>query len=146
MSRPVHRVVALAVLTLVSGCGYGPSEPSPPSSDLKGGLLATFAVGTEQFKVWVTNPTTIDRLFALRAGGGGGSIPNGKIRRGSGRGAHNAPFSWHLDPDDTDIVDVAIELCDGRPSYVEQNVDEYVDTINRYCPWGARLTAVVDYR
>jgi hypothetical protein len=43
-------------------------------------------------------------------------------------------------------VEVAIELCDGRPSYVEENVGEYVETINRYCPWGAKVSAVADYR
>jgi hypothetical protein len=105
-------------------------------------VLATFTVGPEQFKVWITNPAAIERVLALRAGGGGGSIPNGRIHRGSGRAGHNAPFSWHLDADDIQVVDVAIELCDGRPSDVEQHVAEYVDTINRCCPWGATVTAV----
>lgn len=146
LRRPFRRLVALATLTLVCGCGgYSPSEPSPPN-EMRGGVLATFTVGPEQFKVWITNPAAIERVLALRAGGGGGSIPNGRIHRGSGRAGHNAPFSWHLDADDIQVVDVAIELCDGRPSYVEQHVAEYVDTINRYCPWGAKVTAVADYR
>jgi hypothetical protein len=147
MSPPFHRSVALAFLALVCGCGgYSPSEPSPPADELRGGVLATFTVGPEQFKVWITNSAAIERVLALRAGGEGGGIPNGKIHRGNGHAGHNAPFSWHLDPDDIQVVDVAIELCDGRPSYVEQHVAEYVDTINRYCPWGAKLSAVQDYR
>ena len=127
-------------------CGGSPSEPSPPGGDLRGGVLATFAVGSEQFKVWMTDPASIDRVLALRAGGSGGSIPNGRIRRGSGQGHHNAPFSWHLDPADIEIVDLAIEVCDGRPSHVEANVDEFVDRVTRYCPWGARLISAIDYR
>jgi hypothetical protein len=85
-------------------------------------------------------------VLALSRGEAGGQIPNGRILRGTGQGAHNAPFSWHLDPADIQIVDVAIELCDGTPRFVEQNLAEYVDRITRYCPWGARLVAVTDYR
>lgn len=140
-------VSATLVLLSILGAACGsPSRPSPPSNELRGGVLATFAVGTEQFKVWMTNPAAINRVLALHAGGSGGSIPNGRIRRGSGQAQHNAPYSWHLDPADIEIVDLAIEVCDGRPSYVEANVGEYVDRINRYCPWGARLTSVTDYR
>jgi hypothetical protein len=34
-------------------------------------------------------------------------------------------------------VDSAIELCDGRPSYIEAHQDDYPV----YCPWGARIVA-----
>jgi hypothetical protein len=37
------------------------------------------------------------------------------------------------------MADVTTEVCDGRPSYVEEHIDEYVTTVKRYCPWGARL-------
>ena len=139
-------VLALLVAATVACGGRSPSQPTPPANGLRGGVLATFAVGTEQFKIWITNPATISRVLILRAGGSGGSIPNGRIHRGSGQAQHNAPYSWHLDPTDIEIVDLAIEVCDGRPSYVEANVGEYVDRINRYCPWGARLTSLTDYR
>ena len=48
--------------------------------------------------------------------------------------------------DDIQIVDAAIELCDGRPSYVDAHLADYVDVIGRYCPWGARLVKLDDYR
>lgn len=139
-------VLALLVAATFACGGRSPSQPTPPANGLRGGVLATFAVGTEQFKIWITNPTTISRVLILHAGGSGGSIPNGRIHRGSGQAQHNAPYSWHLDPADIELVDLAIEVCDGRPSYVEANVGEYVDRINRYCPWGARLTSFTDYR
>jgi len=138
------KTVVLAAAVLSAGCG-GPTSPSNPSA-LKGGVLATFAVGDEPFKVWVTNAAAIARLEALNRGDGGGSIPNGRLLRGPGRAAHNAPYSWHLDPADIQIVDVTIELCDGSPKYVEANVAEYADRIGRYCPWGAKLVALADYR
>jgi hypothetical protein len=44
------------------------------------------------------------------------------------------------------MAEFAIEVCDGRPSYVEENVDEFVGTVGRYCPWQARLVELRDYR
>lgn len=135
----------LAAAVVGAACG-GPTSPSDPGRSLAGGVLATFAVGSDQFKVWITNPAAIDRVMALSRGEGGGSIPNGKLVRGPGRASHNAPYSWHLDPVDIQIVEFTIELCDGNPQYVEANVPEYADRIGRYCPWGARLISVNEYR
>jgi hypothetical protein len=39
------------------------------------------------------------------------------------------------DPAETRLVEVVIEVCDGRPSYVQQHQDDY----RVYCPWGARV-------
>jgi hypothetical protein len=118
----------------------------PPGAALEGGIVATFAVSGEQFNVWVTNPETIAAILRLQAGEQVGNIPNGLIHRGPGAGNHNAPYSWHLDPDEIVMSEATIELCDGRPSYVEAHVDEFVNTIRRYCPWQAELVGVVDYR
>ena len=134
---PVLVLVLVALVALAPAC----SSPASPS-ELNGGVVATFEVGSERFKVFVKNPAAIQRLLQLQNGAGGGQIPNGRILRGSGTAGHNLPHAWHLDPDDIQIVDVAIELCDGRPSYVDANVDEYVDVVGRYCPWGARFIAL----
>lgn len=141
----IRSTVFIALVIASMGCGE-PTSPSDPDGSLSGGVLATFAVESDQFKVWITNPAAIARVEALSRGPGGGSIPNGRLLRGPGRASHNAPYSWHLDPNDIQIVDVTIELCDGSPKYVEANLPEYADRIGRYCPWGARLVAVVDHR
>lgn len=94
----------------------------------------------------MTKPATINALLALQRGQATASIPNGRILRGSGAGAHNAPWSWHLDPADVEMADFTIELCDGSPAYVEANLTEYVEVVRRYCPWGATLVALQDYR
>jgi hypothetical protein len=112
---------------------------------LRGGALATFDVVGERFRVWVTSPTTIRELRRLAAGESTANIPAGTLRRGPGRAAFNAPYSWHLDPRDTGMGEVAIEVCDARPSYVEQQRDEFVDVVRSYCPWGARLVELRDY-
>ena len=119
-------------------------QPNP--SDLAGGLLATFDVLGKRFKVWVTNPSTIDDILALQQGTSTANIPNGRILRGPGQGGHNFPWSWHLDPEDIEMAEFTIEVCDGRPSFVEENVDEFVDNVGRYCPWSAALVQVEDFR
>lgn len=106
---------------------------------LKDGLLATFDVEGERFRVWVTNPDTIEQLRALWGGTGTATIPNGRILPDAGHSDHNAPWSWHLDPHDIEMAENAMEVCDGIPSYVEEHLDEFVGVVQRYCPWSARL-------
>jgi len=106
---------------------------------LKIGAIATFKVGNDTFRVWVTNPGTITQLRALKAGTGTASIPNGRLLRGPGKARYNAPWKWHLDPTDIQMADVTTEVCDGAPSYVNEHVAEMIATAKRYCPWGARL-------
>jgi hypothetical protein len=112
---------------------------------LKGGVLATFEASGERFRVWVVNPQTIWDLYQLKRGESTANIPNGRILRGPGRSRHNAPYSWHLDPQDISMADVTVEVCDARPSYVEENVAEFVDNVGRYCPWNARLVELRNY-
>jgi hypothetical protein len=143
MCRVLKVTIGVAVIAAaLAGC----ASPTSPSAELRGGVLATFRTNSQTFKVFVTNAGTITALFALQRGEATASIPNGRIRRGAGAGGHNAPFAWHLDPVDVSMADVTIELCDGSPSYVEANLTEYVDVIGRYCPWGATLVALQDFR
>ena len=137
----------LTLCALAAACS--PAEPAPeptPNPGLQGGVLATFVVNDDTFNVWVTNPAAIDQLFALQSGDSLANIPNGRILAGPGAGDHNAPWSWHLDPVDIEMAEMTMELCDGEPSYVEDNVAEFVDVVQRYCPWSARLTALDDRR
>ncbi len=108
------------------------------------GVLATFDVSGELFNLWSTNEDTIDQIMALDAGTSSASIPNGPLMRGSGMANHNAPWSWHLDPEMTSMAEVTIEVCDGAPSFVEDNLDYFVDDIGQYCPWNAELVHVED--
>jgi hypothetical protein len=137
--------LALSLVLLLAACS-GSQTAATPTPALEGGVLATFDVAGETIHVWVTNPATIEQLVALEAGESTASIPNGRILPGPGAGNHNAPWSWHLDPEDIEMADVTIELCDGAPSYVEDNLAEFTGTVLRYCPWSAQLTALEDLR
>lgn len=147
-------VDSLALLRNVAGLSPLPrNEPCPEigspvivSNPLAGGVLATFEAVGEEFRVWVTNPSTIDQLFALQAGQSNARIPNARLHRGQGRGNHNAPWSWHMDPQEIEMAEVTIELCDARPSFVEENLDYFVGVVGQYCPWSAELISLTDYR
>lgn len=138
-------VLALLSLALVACASLAPA-PAPTPSPLSGGILATFEVVGERFRVWITNPQTIEQVLALQAGESRANIPNGLIRRGPGQGDHNAPYSWHLDPEEIEMAEMTMELCDGTPSFVEENVGEFVDNVGRFCPWSAQLVEVEDHR
>lgn len=129
----------LAVALLLFACG------DAPDGDLSGGVLATFAVGDETFRVFVTNPATIQQILDLRDGASEASIPSGALRTGRGRADHNLPWSWHLDPEDIEMAEVTTEVCDGTPSLVEADLPGYL-AVGRFCPWTATLESVEDLR
>lgn len=66
---------------------------------------------------------------------------NGQILASDG--GHNAPWSWHFRPSDWELVEQSIELCDAWPSYVEANLEEWINTVGNFCPWGSRVCAEV---
>lgn len=117
---------------------------SPESPQLEDGILVTFDVQGERYKIFITNEETIDQVYALQAGESNASIPSGKLFRG--QVSYNKPWSWHIDSEDIEMAEFTIELCDGLPSHVEENLDYWVDTVGRFCPWSAELVSIKDYR
>jgi hypothetical protein len=57
-----------------------------------------------------------------------------------GNSGHNQPWSWHAVPNNWDLVEISMELCDGRPSGVESNLKLWL-RIGRFCPWASRVVA-----
>jgi len=138
MKREALLLAGLTALLLGSSC------TSSESTELSGGVLATFDVDGERFSVFITNPETVEQVLALSKGQSDARIPNGRILKGEV--SYNKPWHWHLDSQDTQMADVTVELCDGRPSDVENNLDYWVDTVFRFCPWSAQLVDLKDYR
>ena len=115
---------------------------SQPTS--RAGVLATFDVHGERYRIFITNEETIEELYAVQRGDSQATIPSGRLIKGGV--AYNAPWNWHIDPGDVHMAEITIELCDGTPSMVEDDLDYWVDTVQRFCPWGAKLLDVQDYR
>jgi hypothetical protein len=150
MEERMHKRSMFGILVLLfAAFACAPSAtptPEPTPHPLAGGILATFDVVGEEFRAWVTNPGAIEQILALQAGESQASIPNGRILRGPGRADHNAPWTWHLDPEQIAMAEFTVEVCDGTPSFVESEIDYFVDTVRQYCPWSAKLLNVQDYR
>ena len=150
----MYPLLLLTVALLALGaCAEAPTatptaspSPSPTPNPLAGGAVATFDVQGERFKVWVTNDSTIEEMFAVLNGTSNATIPNGPLLSGPGQADHNSPHDWHLDPEETEMADLTIEVCDGLPSYVDEHTEEFINQVGRYCPWSAELVNVVDYR
>jgi hypothetical protein len=117
------------VLLLAAACNNGVADRS--YTDF------VVAVADETFVMRAETPETIQA---------GLDVLNGRAQRFpigplvAGDGGFNAPWSWHIDPARTHLTEVAIEVCDGRPSYVEAHVEEYTRT--GYCPWGGLIVGV----
>jgi hypothetical protein len=118
--------MALAAL-IFTGCA-GPTTPHAPFVDF------VIDVAGERFVARLTDPDTI-RLAGANLDRQNNRFPIGTLKPGNG--GFNTPWTWHLDPDSVRFVEVAIELCDGRPSYVESHQSDYAS----YCPWGARVVS-----
>lgn len=140
MSKPVRRktrsapqrrliLVALLLSIVASACADGPTSPSDTA-------VVTFGVAGETFRVQLVGERQIEAARAAQ-GGGSARIPNGRIVLGVGV---NSGWSWHLE--DVEFVQVAIEVCDGRPSDVERQGMQF--GAGRFCPWSARVLAIGD--
>jgi hypothetical protein len=148
-SRIGFLVLTLLLLTL-SGCELAAEPMPPPTSEveqLTGGILATFDVDAERFRIWVTNPDAVEQILDLYFDEStSATIPRGRVLRGPGLAGHNAPWRWHLDPEEIEMVPFAREECDALPSQVEANLLHFVEGVERYCPWAAELVDVQDLR
>lgn len=54
-----------------------------------------------------------------------------------GDGGFNAPWSWHIVPNDWFLAEISMELCDGLPQDVEDNLDYWINTVGRFCCWSS---------
>ena len=91
-------------------------------------------VNGETFVMRTTDPETMQRAVAV-LNGSENLFPIGPLR--SGDGGFNAPWSWHMDDDEVRLTEVAVEVCDGLPSYVEEHVEDFLGV--GYCPWSGRI-------
>ena len=114
----------------------GADVPTTGRPERRANPVATFQVVDETFKIELATPELVDHARRLLAGEEISAIPLGTVVRDDP--GVNAPWSWHIDPATLEFADMTIEVCDGLPSFVE---DETV-TSDQYCPWSATVIAV----
>lgn len=123
--KPIVFLTLLAVLAL-AGTAASSTEPAPKRA------IVTWKVGDETFRTYLNRAADIAVVRrAIKAGETAG-IPIGRIYRGR---RENGGYAWHLR--DVRLAEVTIELCDGRPSDLDADLDYWVGSVKRYCPWGA---------
>jgi hypothetical protein len=121
-------VVAVLLVALVISSGRVAQAAAPT----KKRALVTWRVHDETFRTYLNVLAEVALVRdAIRAGTAAG-IPIGRIYRGT---RENRSHAWHLR--NVRLADVTIELCDGRPSDLDADLDYWVGTVKRYCPWGA---------
>lgn len=133
-----HAVVASHICALLASCGGGGDSATQTAvfAFRVEGLPASeeFRVSTSSLQViaqaraQLALPVSERRLFA-----------SGSIR--AGNGAHNLSWSWHFA--DVTLVELTTELCDGQPSMVEANLNYWLNTVGRFCPWESYVHAEV---
>jgi hypothetical protein len=150
--RPLHIAAGLSVVALALACTE--SLTPPRQTDCNGiemrDAIVSFAWDTrpDTMRVLVTDPATVAAACTFLAGGRDLAIPSGPIARGS---LVDASIPFHYIPDSVRIVDLAMEICDGRLMRTTAQLDEFFrgatgDVASPrapFCPWGARPVRVV---
>ena len=141
MRRLAWWLCSAAVLACAGGTG---------SADT-GVVVFTFGshLPGDTMQVAVTNPTTIATARAVLAGASNARIPIGPIVRGAGI---DPRYPFHFIADSVRLVEVAIELCDGRPMRTAAEVDSFIAAVTgdpaapsaTWCPWQAEPHAVIE--
>jgi hypothetical protein len=99
----------------------------------------TIDVSGEQFTLRATDTEAIQQLIDNYYGKNNLHVTGTLVK---GDGGFNSPWSWHLDPSSVRMAEVSIELCDGTPSSVEENLDYWLDTVHTYCPWSSKVVSI----
>jgi hypothetical protein len=96
----------------------------------------------KEFVVEITDQANIDHARLLLTGTDT-SRPHIVGRIIKRQAAYNTAYSFYLDPNTISFFDMAIEVCDAHPAYVEDHLDEACGAFLpgcMWCPWGSKLT------
>ena len=74
---------------------------------------------------------------------------SGKLLEGNAGYNRNGShvFTWHLDENDWQLVNLSVEIYDGSPfSDVEQNKMYWMNDVKRFAPWGSYIKREIPRR
>ena len=125
-------LILLAVLVTLSACDSNSMDPDPEPT----ASTYTIQVIDETFRVQINDSTMAAEAERMLSTGDIRNI-DGPLR--AGNGDFNAPYPWHLDPDSITFSDATIEVCDGRPSMIEDDLEYWLNSVKAYCPWGVKV-------
>ncbi len=66
---------------------------------------------------------------------------NGEIDYGNG--GHNENWNWHFIPGKWTLAEASVEVCDGNPPMIEDDLSYWIDTLGQFCPWNSMVVREV---
>ena len=135
-------LAALAFLLLVllgTACG---GSRSPTDAPTEGLFVIRVCRGSghapdgEFFRALIRDPNVVAEAERL-VGAGQVKVLVGPLVTGDG--GFNDPWSWHLDPVGVGFAEATVEVCDGCPSFIEADLDYWLQTVGTYCPWSTEV-------
>ncbi|MFC1768193.1 hypothetical protein ACFLZX_00385 [Nanoarchaeota archaeon] len=106
--------------------------------------MFTIAVHDELFNVMITDPEEIELAkevyFGIDPSKGSWKMIIGDLALGND--GYNADWSWHLIPNTVRVIDSSIEVCDGTPSHVENNLKYWMNVVGDFCPWASKVVGI----
>lgn len=136
-------ILKLAMVPMVACLLFCSSNNSPTAPPQRSFLFAMRGIPDAEgrFVAVTSNPqllAVLEGQLALPAAQRNLHI-NGPVD--SGNGSHNLGWSWHFEPGQWELVEISIELCDGRPQNVEDDVDKWIADVGTFCPWASYVAA-----
>ena len=127
--------VLVAMPLVLAACGGIVDAPSPLPPEQAAFVFRVHGrPPTEEFRIVSSSPAFVAEARAQLAlpEAARKRFPSGPIA--AGNGGVNLSWGWHFE--DASFTDATIELCDGSPSLVQVNLDYWLNTVKRFCPWG----------
>jgi hypothetical protein len=109
-------------------------------------LVTVRVADLEDFVVRVTDQDVLDTMIEICLGLHGPMNVTGDLLTGNQGYNHDALsgsyWSWHLDEDTVALADMSMEICDGRPSFVDGDLHFWLTFVGHYCPWSCDIVAI----
>lgn len=141
--KSIRHLLLCATVALLAACGGGGGDdPAPPPSQPVTFAFRTETGGAEQeLRYSTTSPEFIAKARAqlLLPVANRKTFPSGAIA--AGNGGVNLNWGWHFT--DLSLVEAAIELCDGTPAMVQADLNYWLNTVKRFCPWSGYVHSEV---
>lgn len=111
-------------------------------------LVTVQTAGPEQFIVRVVDQGLLDEMIDICMG----VAPPRFVGVGlvTGNAGHNHDplngtiWSWHGGEGAVGLGNVCAEIYDGVPSFVEANLEYWVETVGAFCPWSGQIIAIAE--
>ncbi len=141
MQPPTSRTICVLLLVSLAACSTSESEPEGALFTVRACESSEAVPGGETFRIRIHDSEMIAEAERL-VESDDQRVLNAPLRRGDG--GFNAPWSWHMDPDEITFADLTVEVCDGCPHMIEEDLDYWIDTVGRYCPWSTDVIERVE--